>query len=219
MNKISIILLWAVLIAIISCGEKPESQIEIAPAEIVLSNELNEVLGDSAQILIYSDQKLIAKAFLSEIKESKSFFVLSLAGGEHLIEVFLSGPNENVIYMLDKKVVNLIPDVKNSVDIRLTAPIKFDTKVLNLSLNQEVIVTAKIDSTKLPEGAKNPELHWTIDNIEGGNEELGTIVSNGATATIKGPSALPSSPNHYIGVYFEIEGRKYNSVIKINYIE
>ncbi|MGC8926606.1 MAG: hypothetical protein ACP5QK_01645 [Myxococcota bacterium] len=218
-RTIMLLFLMGLISILISCGDKPESQIETIPAIINLPADLDNMLRDSAIITIYSDNKIVSQAKLGEIKDNRNFFVLNLSSGEHLIEVFITGPNENVIYMLDRKPVNLIPEVKNSVDIQLGPPIKFDTKVINLSLNQEIKITARVETSKLKDDIKNPEIHWTIDNIEGGNEEIGKITASGNTAILKGPATLPSSNDHYLGAYFELENKKYVSIVKINYIE
>ncbi len=219
MKRLSLIFLPVFAVLLLSCGEKPLSLTEVNSPEIKLPADIQELIGDSAQVIIYSNGKMMAKGTASDIKNQKDFFILNLPVGEQMIELFITGPNENVVYMLDRKKVNIIPDVKNSLDMEIAPPLKFDTRIINLTLNDEVIVTAKIDSSRLPEGLKNPELKWTIDNIEGGNNEIGLITSNGNSATIRGPSALPSGQNHYLGAYYEADGRKYLAVIKINYIE
>ncbi|MCX7957467.1 MAG: hypothetical protein N3B13_00275 [Deltaproteobacteria bacterium] len=219
MKRLPFVFTLFILILLFSCGEKPESVTEINPPEIKLSPEIEELIGDSARIIIYVNGRIVSKGLRNEIKEKKDFFVLNLPPGKQLVEVFITGPNENVIYALDRKIATVVPDIKNSIDIEIGPPLKFDTKVVNLAPGDEIIVTARIDASRLPEGLKNPPLKWTIDNIEGGNDELGLITTNGNSATIKGPSTLPSGQNHYLGAYYEADGKKFIAVIKINYTE
>ncbi|MCX7944102.1 MAG: hypothetical protein N2746_06300 [Deltaproteobacteria bacterium] len=213
-----LLMFWGIF-SILSCGDKPISEVDLNILEIKLPSELEFLIGDSAQILIYGNGKLYKKGYLKIIREQKDFFIIDVPIGEWKIDVFITGPNENVVYLLDRKKVNIRPDFKNTVELELQPPIKFDTKIVNISPNSEVIVTAKVDNSRLPEGLNNPQIKWTIDNIEGGNSELGIIISNGNTATIKGPPTLPSSQNHYLGAYYEANSKKYISVIKINYVE
>ena len=223
MFKIKIFVLFFMLsIVICSCGEKPSNVSEIKPGAINLSPELKELLQDSAKIIIYDNKKPISAGFLTDIQNGKNdLFVLNLSDGEHLIEVYLSGPNENVVYMLDRVKTFVMPDIKNSIDIELGTPLKFDKREsIDLYLNKEVSVSVKIDNSRLPEGITNPQIHWSIDNIENGSSELGIIIPDNTKAIIKGPSALPSPVSgHYLGAYYEANGKKFISVIKINYLE
>ncbi len=219
MNKLVFIFLIIISTSFYFCGESPELNIEVNPPTINLPSILTELLGDSAQVNIYDNGLPVANALLDEISVRKNSFLLTLPCGEHLIEVFITGPNHNVVYMLDRRKISLIPDMKNSLDINLASPIKFNTKSINLSPGGEIIVTASIDNSKLPEGLQNPELKWSIDNVENGNTEIGTITGNGNTVTIKAPTTLPSSENHYLGAYYEANGKKYISIVKITYSE
>lgn len=217
-NIILLLILFAFIF--ISCGEKPITVSEIIPSDIKLSDDIDDNLKDSAQIIIYIDGIPVSKGLKNEFKSRKDLYLLNLPIGEHSIDVFVTGVNENVVYALDRKKVNIYPDIKNTLNIELAPPIKFDTKIINLPLNGEVIVTARVDNARLPENFKNPTIVWTIDNIEGGNHHIGLVLSNGNSATIKGPSTLPSPDDiHYLGAYYELDGKKFIGIVKIKYIE
>ena len=218
--KIEYILFILFLIVAYSCGDKPISEIEIQPQTITTPSDINELLGDSARIIIYDNGKPISRSLLTDVANgNKDLFLLQLPSGEHLLEVFLTGPNENVVYMLDRVRTITIPDIKNTLNIELGQPLKFNTKSIYLEKNQEVSVSVIVDAKKLPEGFTSPEIHWTIDNIENGNSELGTITPDKLQATIKGPATLPSSITHFLGAYYEANGKKFISVVKLNYVE
>ncbi len=219
-----IIVLFQILFLLtlsLSCGEKPKTDLETATLTINLPQDIKELLSDDVIISIYDNGERIAENSLNNIlTDNRDFFNLNhLKPGEHNIAIYLTGPNTTVVYMLDRKKVNLLPDIENRISMELAQPIKFNSKVINLSPNQELLIEAKIDSSRLPEGVTDPEIKWTIDNILNGNEELGTIISNNKTATIKGPSTLPSSKTHYLGASYEVDGIKYISLLKINYLE
>lgn len=220
--KKAIILIQIALFAIssLSCGDKPRSEMGMASITINIPQEIEDLTGDSSELLIYDNGRPIANDLLSNIKTGNRLFLSrNLGSGEHNIAIFLTGPNHDVVYMLDRKDLNLLPDIENIVYMELAQPIKFNIKILNLSLNQEVVVEARIDSARLPHGVTNPEIFWTIDNIPNGNGELGTITAEKNSATIKGPSTLPSFGPHYLGAYYMLEGKKFISVVKINYIQ
>lgn len=218
----TIILIQIALFAIssLSCGDKPKSEMGVASITVNIPHEIEELIGNSAELFIYDNGRPIANDLLSNIRtENRLFLSRNLGSGKHNIAIFLTGPNPDVVYMLDRKDLNLLPDIENIVSMELAQPIKFNIKILNLSPNQEVVVEAKIDSARLPHGVTSPQIFWTIDNILNGNEELGTITAEKSSAIIRGPSTLPSSVPHYLGAYYELEGKKFISVVKINYIQ